>query len=43
MNAKRKKAEDLIYSVMDTLDTTGTNTAYYKQKFSQMNDSEFIV
>ena len=42
MNAKRKKAEDLIYSIMDTLDQTGTNTAYYKQKFSKMSDSEFV-
>jgi hypothetical protein len=41
MNARRKKAEDLIYSVMDSLDTTGANTAYYKDKFKKMSDSEF--
>lgn len=43
MNAKRKKAEELIYSTMDILDSTGTNTMYYKQKFSKMSDSEFIA
>lgn len=42
MNAKRKKAEDRIYAVMDTLDKTGSNTAYYKQKFSKLSDAEFI-
>lgn len=41
MNAKRKKAEELIYKTMDILDKTGTNTAYYKEKFSKMNDTEF--
>lgn len=41
MNAKRKKAEELIYKTMDTLDKTGMNTAYYKEKFSKMNDTEF--
>lgn len=41
MNAKRKKAEELIYNIMDTMDSTGMNTAYYKEKFSKMNDTEF--
>lgn len=41
MNPKRKKAEELIYKTMDTLDKTGMNTAYYKEKFSKMNDTEF--
>ena len=41
MNPKRKKAEELIYKTMDTLDKTGMNTAYYKEKFSKMSDTEF--
>ena len=41
MNAKRKQAEELIYKVMDTVDTTGQNTAYYKEKFSKMSDTQF--
>lgn len=43
MNPKRKKAEDLIYSIMDTVDKTGSNTAYYKDKFSQMSDTQFLA
>lgn len=41
MNAKRKKAEELIYSIMDTMDKTGMNTAYYKEKFNKMTDEQF--
>ena len=41
MNAKRKKAEELIYEIMDELDKTGMNTAYYKEKFNKMSDTEF--
>ncbi len=41
MNAKRKKAEDLIYSVLDTADKTHTNSTYYKQLFSKMSDADF--
>ena len=41
MNAKRKQAEELIYKVMDSVDTTGQNTAYYKEKFSKMSDVQF--
>ena len=41
MNAKRKQAEELIYKVMDTVDTTGQNTAYYKEKFAKMSDTQF--
>ena len=41
MNPKRKKAEELIYKTMDTLDKTGMNTAYYKEKFSKMSNDQF--
>lgn len=41
MNARRKKAEDLIYSVMDELDSTGANSSYYRAKFKNMSDQEF--
>jgi len=41
MNANRKKAELLAYQTMDQLDTTGQNTAYYKEKFAKMDDKEF--
>lgn len=41
MTAQRKKAENLIYDFFNILDTTGTNTAYYKSLFSKMSDAEF--
>lgn len=41
MNSKRKQAQDLIFKVMDTLDKTGANTAYYQKKFKAMSDQEF--
>ena len=41
MNSKRKQAQDLILKVMDTLDKTGANTAYYQNKFKSMSDVEF--
>ena len=41
MNAKRQKAEELIYKVLDTADTTGTNSDYYKNLFSTMSDKDF--
>lgn len=41
MNSKRKQAQDLIFKVMDTLDKTGANTAYYQNKFKSMSDAEF--
>ena len=40
MTPQRKKAENLIYDYMQILDPSGTNTAYYKNLFSVMNDSE---
>ena len=42
MNAQRKKAEELIYKYYDAVDTTGSNTAYYKNIFSKMSDSQFL-
>lgn len=41
MNAQRKKAEALIYAYFDAVDTTGSNTAYYKNLFSKMSDQQF--
>jgi hypothetical protein len=43
MNAKRKKAEELIYQVFDAVDETGMNTAYYKGLFSKMSDAQFAT
>lgn len=44
MNIKeaRKKVEKRIYEVFDIIDTTGQNTEFYKQKFTKMNDKEFV-
>lgn len=39
--SKREDVEILVYKVMDALDPTGTNSAYYKEKFSQMSDAQF--
>ena len=33
MASKRQQAEELIYKVFDTLDSTGLNTEYYKVLF----------
>ena len=40
MNARRKKAEEIIYKIMDLMDTTGMNSAYYKEKFNKMSDNK---
>ena len=37
MNAKRQKAEELIYKVFDAVDKTHTNSDYYKKLFSSMS------
>jgi len=37
----RKKAEELIYKVMDALDSTKSNSDHYKQIFSKMSDIQF--
>lgn len=42
MNAKREKAEALIYKVMDTLDKDGYNSSYYKNIFASMSDTDFF-
>lgn len=41
MPTPRQKAEALIYKYYDAVDTTGTNTAYYKEMFSKMSDAQF--
>lgn len=41
MNAKRKKAEALVYNVMDALDKTKFMSEYYKKLFSTMDDKQF--
>ena len=43
MNTQRKKAEELIYKYYDAVDTTGSNTAYYKNIFSKMSDAQFAT
>ena len=42
MTSQRKKAEELVYKVMDTLDPSGQNSDYYKKIFSEMSDAQFI-
>ena len=34
----RKEAEQLVYKVMDALDTSGYNTEVYKKKFKAMSE-----
>ena len=41
MPTPRQKAEALIYAYYDAVDTTGSNTAYYKAMFSKMSDAQF--
>ena len=38
---KRKRMEKLIYDVFSALDKSGTNTKKYKDKFTNMTDSQF--
>lgn len=38
---KRAQAEKLVYSVMDALDPSGTNTNRYKKLFGTMSDAKF--
>lgn len=42
MTPQRKKAEELIYQVMDKLDKEGYNSDYYKKIFSKMTDAQFM-
>jgi len=37
----RQRMEDLVYSVFDELDPTGSNTAKYKELFGKMSDVQF--
>lgn len=39
---KRKQVENLIIKVMDRVDTSGTNTKYYKDLFSKLSDTQFM-
>lgn len=41
MTKQRKEAEELIYKVFDALDSSKTNSDYYRQIFSKMSDDEF--
>lgn len=38
---KRKEVEEFVYKIFDTMDTTHTNSDYYRGIFSQMNNDEF--
>lgn len=40
-NKKRKEIEELIYKVFDTVDSTHTNSDYYRNIFSSMSNNEF--
>lgn len=42
MTPQRKKAEELIYQVMDKLDKEEYNSSYYKALFAKMSDEDFI-
>lgn len=42
MNKQRKEAEELIYKVMDTADTSHTNSDYYRKIFANMTDEDFM-
>lgn len=37
----RKKAEALIFAVLDSIDTTKTNSEYYKKVFCDLSDKQF--
>lgn len=39
--SKRKKMEELIYSVFDALDPSKTNSSKYKSKFKKLSDAQF--
>ncbi len=41
MNKQRQEAENLIYSVFDTVDKTKTNSDYYRKLFASMSDEDF--
>lgn len=39
--SKRKQAENMVYTVFDTLDPSGTNKKKYEKMFSSMSNTEF--
>ena len=41
MNKQRQQAEEHIYKVFDAVDTTHTNSDYYKKLFATMSDADF--
>ena len=41
ISSKRKKAENLIYKVISSLDKSNENTNYYKSLFGKMMDEQF--
>ena len=43
MNAKRKKAETYILTLMKDIDKSGKNTQRYKDIFSKMSDKQFDI
>ena len=38
---QRKEVEDMIYTALDAVDKTHTNSDYYRQIFSKMNNNDF--
>lgn len=40
-NKKREEVEKLIYKIFDTIDPSKTNSDYYREIFSKMNNEEF--
>ena len=41
-NKLRNDIENIIYTFFDKLDPTKTNSSYYKEKFSSMNNQQFL-
>lgn len=41
MNDKRKKVEAYVLDIIQTMDTSGTNTKLYKDMFASMDDNAF--
>lgn len=39
--SQREQVENLVYSVLDKIDTTKTNSDYYRNIFSQMDNEQF--
>lgn len=42
LKEQRDQAEALIYKVLDTVDTTKTNSDYYRKIFANMTDEDFL-